>query len=626
MSAHESQLKNELQALQESFRELSLRLAETAGNLGRSGRPPSAEIIQQLEGAHRRFRELQDGAFQLAAGERVTPAVGADQASVPDLLALLRHVEEVRVVRQKKQEQMQKARTVLDRVMCLVHKDSPSFAPLAEVQAKAASLRDSAAADSDQPVHPELENLAEGTHSYCDLLTLVERSEDIDDDRWVQLNDTITQVYGKPLAIATARKKLRISDSPVPAPPPSNSLSESPPVSAPETAFTPEPAPAHNMDPAAGPEQASLPESATATATATDESPTWETRMPATQTLVSPADSQDLTAPADGQTYHARTEPDFRLPDLTPEPLSEQEGSLRRGLPEDPWLRSPLTAQQERDLMAPTNGVAVLFGSHVAGLDEIDKFLHAACREGRLITLDSANDRRGFLRQLDELLKDRPNGLILGVVPDYCPWSEDWVLSSLEPISRLTSKRKFARILFVADPEATWSWVQTDKGVQDRLVENGVAEFSLEPWSDQALRQWMSEAGFGPEDQAGRDCFSHVTGNWGALLYQVGLRCRQNPQRWQEILVDYERELAQRVEGRELFGLIGQTLPVLKIMAERNEPVNWEEISTLVGGGSPILVAMVLCWADRLRYIRPAGQNKWVLDPVIRQAVLKTNL
>src|SRR5260370_1973382 len=57
MSTHESQLKNELQTLQETFRELSLRLAETAGNLGRSGRPPSEEIIQQLEDAHRRFRE-----------------------------------------------------------------------------------------------------------------------------------------------------------------------------------------------------------------------------------------------------------------------------------------------------------------------------------------------------------------------------------------------------------------------------------------------------------------------------------------------------------------------------------------------------------------------------------------
>src|SRR6266568_9522579 len=114
MSAHESQLKNDLQTLQESFRELSLRLAETAGNLGRSGRPPSEEIIQQLEGAHRRFRELQDGAFQLAAGERLTSPDGSDGASIPDLLALLRQVDETRAVRLKKQDQLQKARSVLD--------------------------------------------------------------------------------------------------------------------------------------------------------------------------------------------------------------------------------------------------------------------------------------------------------------------------------------------------------------------------------------------------------------------------------------------------------------------------------------------------------------------------------
>src|SRR5437588_10501280 len=117
---------------------------------------------------------------------------------------------------------MQKARTILDRILSLGHKDSTNFAPLAELQAKAAGLRDATTTDSDQPVNPELENLAEGKHSYCDLLTLVEQSEDIDDDRWVQLNDNITQAYGKPLAIATARKKLRISTSPPAAPPAAN--------------------------------------------------------------------------------------------------------------------------------------------------------------------------------------------------------------------------------------------------------------------------------------------------------------------------------------------------------------------------------------------------------------------
>ncbi len=210
MSTQESQLKSDLQSLQETFRELSLRLAEAAGNLGRSGRPPSEDIIQQLDGAHRRFRELQEGAFQLAAGEHMAAPTVSDRATIPDLLALLRQVDETRTIRQKKQDQLQKARCVLDRVLSIVHKNSASFAPLADLHAKASGLRDQALAESDQPVIPELENLAEGRHPYCDFLHLLEHHEDIDDDRWVQLNESITQAFGKPLAIATARKKLKM--------------------------------------------------------------------------------------------------------------------------------------------------------------------------------------------------------------------------------------------------------------------------------------------------------------------------------------------------------------------------------------------------------------------------------
>jgi hypothetical protein len=659
MSVQESQLKNELQSLQESFRELSLRLAETAGNLGRSGRPPSEEIIQQLEGAHRRFRELHEGALQLAAGERLAQPTGSDGASIPDLLALLRQVDETRAVRLKKHDQLQKARTVLDRILGIVHKNSPSYGPLVDLHAKAGSLREQALADSDQPVNPELETLAEGRHPYCDLLHLMDHHDDIDDDRWVQLNDSITQAFGKPMAIATARKKLRITEGPGVRSQESGVRSQEsgvrdqePGVRGQESEVRRQESEVRDQESEiknrdfASPDSGARAQSVAPalSVNSSDMSSEWNAEAAATATATleaSPWEQQSVSAPSsetslrtleidlDSDRNHAAlgpaTEVDLHVPKLMPgEPLPENEGTLRRAFPEDPWLRSPLTAQQELDLLAPTNGVAVLFGSRVAGLDEVDRFLHAACREGRLITLDTANDRRGFLRQLDELLKERPEGLILGVVPDYCPWSEDWVLSSLELIGRLTSKRKFARVLFVADPEATWSWVQTDKNAQDRMVENGVAEFSLETWSEQAVRQWMSEAGFGPDDQAGRDCFANVTGNWGALLYQVGLRCKQDPQRWQEVLVDYERELSQRVEWRELFGLVGQALPVLKVMAERDEPVSWEEISSYVGGGSPILVAMVLCWADRLRYIRPAGQKKWVLDPIIRHAVLKT--
>jgi hypothetical protein len=582
MSTNNSDLKGDLHALQEVFRELSLRLAETAGNLGRSGRPPAEDIVQQTESARRRFLELQEAAYRRAQAERL-PTL-PEQTSLPELINLLAQVDEVRVARDKQQQLRQRACSILDRILSIRHKDSSQFAPLGELQAKAQALREGASVESDQPVATEIENLAEGRHSFCDLLTLVEQSDEVDDDRWQHLKDSVTQAFGKGLAIATARKKLVLSSTPVP-------VADSPPAASACVVATAEQRPGLLAPP----------------------------REDATVT-------QEFSLPSDGRGSKAHeTELNLRVAPAAPQPATEDlDGSLRRSLPEDVWLRSPMTAQQEMDLLAPENGVAVLFGSRIAGLDQVDQFLHAACREGRLITLDTANERKGFLRQLDDLLRDRPDGLILGVVPDYCPWSEDWVLSALEPINRQTSKRKFARILFVADPETTWSWVQMDKGVQDRLLENGVAEFSVEPWSDQALAQWLKEGNFGPADEAGRTCFGEVTGNWGELLHQVGFRCKQRPQRWQEILVDFEHELAARGDWRELLGLVPQALPVLKVMSQHQEPVNWEEISNLVGGGSPILVAMVLCWADRLRYIRPAGHNRWVLDRIVRQAVLKT--
>jgi hypothetical protein len=584
MSTNNSDLKGDLHALQEVFRELSLRLAETAGNLGRSGRPPAEEIIQQTDSARRRFLELKEAAFQHAQAERLSAFPGPEQLSIPELINLLKQVEEVRTVRDKHQHVRERARSVLDRILSISHKDAGEFAPLRELKARAQALRKAVVAESDQPVSTEVEELAEGRHALCDLLALLEQGEQIDDDRWQQLKDSVTQAFGKPLAIATARKKLVLSSTPVPIADPS-------------------PAPTAALVATTGEEMPGLPSGPREDAGVT----------------------QEFSLPSDGlATKTHEMELNLHIAPANPPSVpSEQDGSLRRSLSDDVWQRSPLTAQQELDLLAPQNGVAVLFGSRIAGLDQVDQFLHAACREGRLITLDTANERKGFLRQLDDLLKDRPDGLILGVVPDYCPWSEDWVLSALEPIGRQTSKRKFARILFVADPETTWAWVQMDKGVQDRLLENGVAEFSLDPWSDQALRQWLTEASFGPADEAGRTCFGEVTGNWGELLHQVGFRCKQSPQRWQEILVDFEHELAGRGDWRDLLGLVPQALPVLKVMSQHQEPVNWEEISNLVGGGSPILVAMVLCWADRLRYIRPAGHNRWTLDRIVRQAVLK---
>src|SRR5262249_44705999 len=73
-------------------------------------------------------------------------------------------------------------------------------------------------------------------------------------------------------------------------------------------------------------------------------------------------------------------------------------GSLRRGAPGDPWQRSPLTVRQEVKLLDSSSDVAVVFGSRLACLEDVEKFLRAAVRNGTWpTTLENVSDRRGFV-------------------------------------------------------------------------------------------------------------------------------------------------------------------------------------------------------------------------------------
>src|SRR5260370_480554 len=72
MSTNNSNLKGDLHALQEVFRELTLRLTETAGNLWRSGLPNAGVIVQHKKSARRPFLELQDAAYPRDPAEPAT--------------------------------------------------------------------------------------------------------------------------------------------------------------------------------------------------------------------------------------------------------------------------------------------------------------------------------------------------------------------------------------------------------------------------------------------------------------------------------------------------------------------------------------------------------------------------
>lgn len=93
---------------------------------------------------------------------------------------------------------------VLDRVLRLVHTGPGDLPALGECQQTAAALRetlDSAAEEA----------LTQGDHPFAQLLTFIERRDSLTDNAWATHYEAISATFGRPLAQAASRGRLRVT-------------------------------------------------------------------------------------------------------------------------------------------------------------------------------------------------------------------------------------------------------------------------------------------------------------------------------------------------------------------------------------------------------------------------------
>jgi len=310
---------------------------------------------------------------------------------------------------------------------------------------------------------------------------------------------------------------------------------------------------------------------------------------------------------------------------LTVPPPEYEAATFRRTRRGDPWLRSPLTAQQESELLAREKGVAVLFGSAMSGLDRVIDFLRETCDQSLLRIPERVTEFRTFEAALRDIKADGPEGVFLLVLGPECGWSERWVESAVDYLRRKTSsKKRFLRVLFLGDPQAAWEWGRLEDWQWQKLADAGVRELALHPWREPALRRWMLDAGFGPHDNPeGCREFLRVTGGWDALVLKIGESCRDSPHNWKEHLRALEETWKNDSAWLARFGLVQATLPVLRDLAV------WWDAPFSTGDAAEVLerpdddptLVQSLAWADRLQYARKVEQGKWRLDDVVRAAL-----
>lgn len=203
----------------EDFARLSMGVTQAAKELHDPGAPPSAIFVEALITARKQFADFSGKVYSLAQTMAVSPLPAADTlVSLYELRTLLDMIAEAEG-KAIAEDLRARGLAVLDRVLALIHRDQIEFAPLLECQTKARTLHLAVAEAGWRELPPDAETLAEGKHLFSDLLMLVERQDDLDDEMWGLLQDTVTQAFGRPLAVAASRGKLITPGATVAIPP-----------------------------------------------------------------------------------------------------------------------------------------------------------------------------------------------------------------------------------------------------------------------------------------------------------------------------------------------------------------------------------------------------------------------
>jgi hypothetical protein len=203
------ELGHRLTALRSDFATLGARAAGAAEALAAT-LPPPTTLLAELTAARVAFTGLRTA--MVAHAGTLSIALDADNlGTLRDLepvLAAIAAAEELRARLAAWDIARKDALGVLGRVTALTHREDKTLPTLTECQDRARELQGALAGPAPESLEQETALLPEKMRPYTELLALVEGWNVLDDDRCAVLQDTITESFGRTLALAALRGKL----------------------------------------------------------------------------------------------------------------------------------------------------------------------------------------------------------------------------------------------------------------------------------------------------------------------------------------------------------------------------------------------------------------------------------
>src|SRR5437762_2063642 len=210
MTSKADDLVKHLAALTQRFAGLATKLARAAQELQGSGTLPAESLSEELDAARGEFVNLRSSVLDAARALAIAAPAQAELVSLSALEGVITAMAEA-VTSEAKRTTAAEARrrvlAVLDRIMTINHVDDPNFAALLDCQAKAREIR-AAVLDPTGPTAESAAAIMESTPAFSALLTLIEGREQLDDEKFAVLEDSVVKLFGRTLAVAVTRGKL----------------------------------------------------------------------------------------------------------------------------------------------------------------------------------------------------------------------------------------------------------------------------------------------------------------------------------------------------------------------------------------------------------------------------------
>src|SRR5262249_53273231 len=182
------------------------KLGDAARELQDGGAPPADELVEALAATRQEFVELR--AEIVLAAETLgvaVPDVVESATSLEPVLTAMATALEAHQRQSELEEERERVIAVLGRVDGIGHQDDDNFGPLVTVKLKAAELKTAAQAATNAE---QVRALAPRVQPFADLLTMLESTEVLDDQKFSSLEDSVARAFGRQITVSVARRRL----------------------------------------------------------------------------------------------------------------------------------------------------------------------------------------------------------------------------------------------------------------------------------------------------------------------------------------------------------------------------------------------------------------------------------